>query len=55
MSMSYQNTHSKPLPELSMNQDILYQDVARKKWFPGTIIGTGPEPRSYTIECTESG
>ena len=24
------NTHSKPLPELNMNKDILYQDVARK-------------------------
>ena len=39
------------LQELNINQKVFYQDVAKKTWHPGTIIGYGPEPRSYTILC----
>lgn len=46
---------AKELPDLDMNQTIYYQDAARKTWFPGTIIGYGPEPRSYTIKCCTTG
>ena len=44
--------HSHELPELFINQPIYFQDVAKKTWSPGTIIGIGPEPRSYTIQCS---
>ena len=49
------NQHSHKLPELQMNQAIFFQDVARKTWMPGVIIGYGPEPRSYTILCSSTG
>ena len=39
------------LPELQLNQPVLYQDVAKRTWHPGTIVGHGPEPRSYTVLC----
>ena len=43
------------LPPLSMDQPIFYQDVAKRTWAPGIVIGIGPEPRSYTIECCDTG
>lgn len=46
------NNHSQELPELNINQPIFYQDVACKTWLPGIIIGYGPEPHSYTIQCS---
>ena len=46
---------NKELPELQLNQPIFYQDVILKTWSPGTIIGYGPDPRSYTITCDDTG
>ena len=48
------NKSSKNLPELQLHDKVFYQDVARKTWFPGTISGIGPEPRSYTVTCNNS-
>ena len=45
---------SASLSPLAMGQHILYQDVAKKTWSPGVIVGIGPEPRSYTIRCNNS-
>ena len=45
------NPNTRELSELSLNQPIFYQDVAKKTWTPGIVIGHGPEPRSYTILC----
>ena len=42
-------------PELDINQPVYFQDVAKKHWNPGTIIGYGPEPRSYTVKCEQTG
>ena len=47
--------HSHELSELDINQSIFYQDVAKKTWTPGIIIGYGPEERSYTVQCSISG
>ena len=49
------NEHSHELPELSIDQPVFFQDVAKKTWSPGTIIGIGPEPRSYTLKCSSTG
>ena len=49
------NTNSRPLSELNIDEDIYYQDVAKRTWSPGVIIGVGPEPRSYTIKCSITG
>ena len=35
-----------------LNQPIFYQDVAKRSWTPGKIIGCGPEPRSFTVGNT---
>ena len=32
----YKNEHL-PLHDLHIEQDIMYQDVARKQWYPATI------------------
>ena len=42
-------------PELSIDQPVYFQDVAKKHWSPGIIIGYGPEPRSYTVLCEQTG
>ena len=34
---------------------MYYQDVAKKTWAPGKIIGVGPEPRLYTVEDEQTG
>ena len=47
--------HAREFPDLQINQPIVYQDVARKTWFPGTIVGYGLEPCSYTVKCCNSG
>ena len=48
---TYYNQHTHELPQLHLNQPIFYQDVAKRSWTPGKIIGCGPEPRSFTVEC----
>ena len=49
------NQHASDLCELKPDQDIFYQDVAKRTWTPGKVIGVGPEPRSYTIQCALTG
>jgi transposase InsO family protein len=49
------NESSKDLMELNIDDQIYYQDVAKRTWLPGVIIGIGPEPRSYTIKCSTTG
>ena len=46
-------THS--YTDLDINQPVYFQDVTKKHWNPGTIIGCGPKPRSYTIQCERTG
>ena len=50
-----QTPTSKELSELHLDQPIFYQDVAKRTWSPGVIIGCGPEPRSYTVKCEQTG
>ena len=45
------NKNCKPLPNLNIDDAIYYQDVAKRTWIPGEVIGIGPEPRSYTVRC----
>ena len=46
-------THCKnePLPkhDLHLNQAVMYQDPASKRWYPATITKLCQEPRSYVI------
>ena len=42
-------------PELHLDQQVYFQDVAKKTWSPGTVVGIGPEPHSYTIEDEHTG
>ena len=42
-------------PELSIDQPVYFQEVAKKHWSPGIIIGYGPEPQSYTVLCEQTG
>ena len=46
---------AKELSELSPNEPVFFQEVGKKTWSPGTIIGCGPEPRSYTVRCESTG
>ena len=47
--------HHREYPKLNVCQKVYSQDVAKKTWSPGTIMGIGPEPRSYTIEDDQTG
>ena len=46
-------THCKnehlPLHDLHLNQVVIYQDPASKRWYPATITNLCQEPRSYII------
>ena len=42
------------LPDLHIGQPVYYQDTARRMWFPGEIMGVGPEPRSYHVRCSQT-
>jgi hypothetical protein len=46
---------SKELEELHMGQPVFYQDIAKRTWSPGIVLGVGPKPRSYTVQCSQSG
>ena len=54
-SESYYNEHARTLSDLYIGQSVFYQDAAKRNWAPGRIVGIGPEPRSYTLECTLTG
>ena len=34
---------------LHIGQDVMYQDVVSKRWYPGTITSLCAQPRSYNI------
>jgi hypothetical protein len=51
LSQKYTRQH----PELQIDTPVYFQDVAKRTWSPGTIIGFGPEPRSYTIQDEQTG
>ena len=38
-----------PLHDLHLNQAVMYQDPASKRWYPATITKLCQEPRSYII------
>ena len=42
-----------PLHDLHIGQEVMCQDFVTKRWFPTTIKGLCPEPRSYQIETSE--
>ena len=48
----YKNEHL-PLHDLHLNQVVMYQDPAAKRWFPATITKLCEEPRSYIITTKE--
>ena len=49
------NSGTKSLPDLHVNQPVWIQDPAKRSWFPGCIVGVGPEPRSYCVSCDCTG
>ncbi len=50
-----QQSHQHILPELKVGQQVWYQNVAARTWSPGEVMGFGPEPRSYTLRCNDTG
>ena len=44
----YKNEHS-PSHDLHIGQDVMYQDVASKWWYPATITSLCVQPRSCNI------
>ena len=44
----YKNEHL-PSHDLHIGQDIMYQDVTSKWWYPATITSLCAQPRSYKI------
>ena len=41
--------------EIGIGDRIYYQDPAKRIWSPGTVLGLGPEPRSYSIRDLGTG
>ena len=48
----HKNQHL-PTHDLNLNQTIMYQEPASKKWFPVKITRLCDEPRSYIITTEE--
>ena len=48
-------SNNREYQDLDVDQAIMYQDVEKKTWSPGTVVGVGREPRSYTIKCDDTG
>ena len=44
----YKNEHL-PSHDLHIGQDVMYQDVASKQWYPATFTSLCVQPRSYNI------
>ena len=42
-----------PTHDLHLGQDVMYQDVTSKQWYPATITSLCQEPRSYNITTRE--
>ena len=50
----YYDRNAHDISPLTTGQPVRIQDQATKKWLPGTVICTRPEPRSYEVQ-TQSG
>ena len=48
----YKNQHL-PSHDLQIGQDVMYQDVRSKEWYPATITSLCAQPRSYNISTRE--
>ena len=48
----YKNEHL-PSHYLNMGQDVMFQDVASKWWYPATITSLFAQPKSYNITTTD--
>ena len=44
----YKNEHL-PSHDLHIGQDVMFQDVASKQWYPATITSLCVQPRSYNV------
>ena len=42
-----------PISEYHIGQDVMFQDVTRKWWYPATITSLCPQPRRYNITTRE--
>ena len=42
-----------PMHDYYIGQDVMFQDVTSKWWYPATITSLCPEPRSYNITTRE--
>ena len=42
-----------PSHDLCVDQDVMFQDSIRKRWFPATITSLCEEPRSYKIDTRD--
>ena len=42
-----------PTHDLHVGQDVIFQDVTSKWWYPATITSLCQEPRSYNITTRE--
>ena len=42
-----------PSHDLHIGQDVMYQDVTSKQWYPATITSLCAQPRSYNITTRE--
>ena len=42
-----------PLHGLHIGQDVMYQDVTSKWWYPAAITSLSVQPRSYNITTRE--
>ena len=49
----YKNEHL-PSHDLHIGQDVMFQDVASKWWYPATIPSLYVQPRSYNITTRDS-
>ena len=48
----HKNEHL-PLHDLHLGQDVMFQHVTSKQWFPATITNLCSQPRSYKITTRE--
>ena len=48
----YKNEHL-PSHDLHIGQDVMYQDITSKQWYPATITRLCVQPRSYNIATRE--
>ena len=42
-----------PTHDLQVGQDVMFQDLTSKQWYPATIISLCQEPRNHNIKTSE--